>query len=38
MRDNHKLKIPLVITNANKFNITYYRPIYWNNLSMLYTY
>ena len=27
MRDNNKFKIPLVNTNAKKFNITYYGPI-----------
>ena len=32
MRDNNKFKIPLVNTNAKKFNITYYGPIFWNNL------
>ena len=32
MRDNNKFKIPLVNTNAKKFNITYYGPICWNNL------
>ena len=32
MRDNNKLKIPLVNTNAKKNNITYYGPICWNNL------
>ena len=32
MRDNNKLKIPLVNNNANKINITYYGPICWNNL------
>ena len=32
MRDNNKLKIPLVNTNANIFIITYYGPICWNNL------
>ena len=32
MRDNNKLKIPLVNTNPHKFNITYYEPICLNNL------
>ena len=32
MRDNNKLKIPLVNNNAKKCNITYYGPIFWNNL------
>ena len=32
MRDNNKFKIPLVNTNATQYNITYYGPIYWNNL------
>ena len=32
MRDNNKFKIPLVNTNAKKFNITYYGLICWNNL------
>ena len=32
MRDNNKLKIPLVNANAKKFNIIYYGPICWNNL------
>ena len=32
MRDNNKFKIPLVTTNENKCNITYYLPICWNNL------
>ena len=32
MRDNNKLKIPLVNTNAKKINITYYGPICWNNI------
>ena len=32
MRDNNKCKILLVNTNANKINITYYGPIFWNNL------
>ena len=31
MRDINKFKIPLINTNANKFNITYYGPIFWNN-------
>ena len=28
MQDNKKFKIPLINTNANTFNITYYIPIF----------
>ena len=34
IRDKYKFKIPFMNTNAWIFNITYYGPICWNNLTI----